>query len=181
MKHLSDETINEYLDQALAPTLRPGVEAHLTACPICASRMAALRALFAELDSLPDISSQLDFAPAVLEQIAKPTGDVPRLVQWLAGAQVLAMLVAGILAWPLVTASLPQVPSYLPHLERFAAFLSAISATRLDLANSLRLPSLAIPVIDLPSATLIYSAIGLSLLWLLGNGLFLLPRPRRKS
>jgi anti-sigma factor RsiW len=183
MKHLSDETINECLDQTLAPDQRELVEAHLAACPFCAGRIAELRALFANLDALPDLALELDFAPAVIRQIAEQQPiSIPWPVRWLAGLQVVVILLAGVLAWPLAAASLPaglSIPALPSGLELFG-LVNIIFAARLNLAGNLRLPALTIPVIDLPSATLLYSALGLSLLWLLGNGLFFFSGSRRK-
>ena len=53
--HLSDEILNEWLDEAVEPSARAAVEAHLAGCQDCAARLDTLRSLFVRLDTLPDL------------------------------------------------------------------------------------------------------------------------------
>src|SRR5688572_17009003 len=64
--HLDDVLLNEYLDAALAPATRTEVETHLAHCPDCAARLMDLRALFADLEALPDLRLERDLTPTVL-------------------------------------------------------------------------------------------------------------------
>lgn len=180
MTHLSEDTFNELLDDALTPALREQAEAHLVACPACADRLAQLRALFADLDALPDAVLEVDLAPAVVARLEKqPVASLPRPVWWLAAAQVAAVALAAVFSWPLVEASLPVgLAPTLPTLAELSApFLAIFDAW----GQGLRAPvlSLELPALDLPTTTLALSAAGLALFWLVGNGILLLPRSRR--
>jgi anti-sigma factor RsiW len=182
MIHLSDETLNEYIDHALSPELQAGAEAHLAACPQCAGRLGELQALVADLIALPELALGYDLAPTVVIQIEKQAARLPRWVQWLAWMQAAAILLAVGLTWPLLAPLLPAtaVASF-PTPQEWAYSLWANFTTQLAHTAQLSLPAFSMPEVDLPVATLAFFAAGLSLLWLLGNGLFLLPRFRRSS
>jgi anti-sigma factor RsiW len=51
--HLTDEQLNEYLDNET--TERAQIETHLASCADCAARLIALQVLFAEIESLPEV------------------------------------------------------------------------------------------------------------------------------
>ena len=51
--HLSEEQLNEYLDEATDE--RAQIEAHLSSCDECAARLSALQDLFLEIESLPEV------------------------------------------------------------------------------------------------------------------------------
>lgn len=183
MTHLSDETLNEYLDEALSSAARAEAGAHLAVCAACAARLGALQSLFAELEGLPEQALAHDLSPVILTRLGDPLR-LPRRVWWLAGLQLAGIALAGVLAWPLVEAALPSVPApQLPSIPDLLAALAAAFDLLTGFTRQLRLPSYAldIPSLGLPTTTLAATAIGLSLLWLAGNGLFLLPRLRRPS
>ncbi|MCG2783903.1 MAG: zf-HC2 domain-containing protein [Anaerolineae bacterium] len=179
MQHLSDETLNEILDHALAPSQRAGVESHLAACPECAARLDELRALFAELDSLPDLALNVDFAPAILARV-RQNAPIPRPVRWLTLAQSIGAIIAGILAWPLVETILQ--PLKLPSL---AEVLAGAASFWLQVTADLRLPDLTFQTptlgLDLTSTSVTIAIVSVSVLWLAANGLLLIPRSRRTS
>lgn len=177
MTHLPDELLNEILDEALAPDLRAEAEAHLTACPDCSGRLAELRTLFAEIDSLPDLPLAVDFAPAILARLEKST-PLPRPIRWLAIVQAFGGLLAVVLSWPLIEPLIP--PLDFPALNStFIELAASWLQTSLDFqfpVIAFELPSLGL---DLPSTTLTLATLGVALLWLLANGLLLIPRSRR--
>lgn len=182
MQHLSDETLNEILDHALAPRQRAGVESHLAACPECAARLDEVRALFAELDSLPELALNVDFAPAIVARLEQ-SAPIPRPVRWLTAAQALGAILAGILAWPLAETILQ--PLKLPSLTEI---LAGATSSWLQASADLRLPNLTdltfqAPTLglDLTSTSLTIAIVGVSVLWLAANGLLLIPRSRRTS
>jgi hypothetical protein len=54
MNHLSEDLLNEFLDNELTSESRAAVEAHVAECVECRSRVDELRSLFVELKQLAD-------------------------------------------------------------------------------------------------------------------------------
>ena len=187
--HLSDDTLNEYLDGALHSPARSAVEAHLAGCPACAARAAALSRVFTGLATLPDAPLSRDLRssvmaavrarpPLALRPIADPRRPAFRLVFILQSGLALGLLA---FAWPFVMGhalALPPIvagdlsgmlagwigawvnPAGLwPALQNWAASDSA----------QLVLPNLVVlqPLV----AGLVLAAAGA--LWVLGNALLL--------
>lgn len=177
MQHLSDETLNEILDHALAPRQCAEAESHLAVCPECAARLDELRALFAELDSLPDLALNVDFAPAIIARLEQ-NAPIPRPVRWLTLAQALGAILAGVLAWPLVETILQPL-----KLPSFAEILAGATSSWLQATADLRLPELTFQTptlgLDLTSTSPTVAIVIVSVLWLAANGLLLIPRSRR--
>ena len=63
--------LNEYLDGALTPPARSALKAHLAGCSECAARLDELRALFATIESLPDLPLGHDLTPGVLAALGR--------------------------------------------------------------------------------------------------------------
>ncbi|MBI3241993.1 MAG: zf-HC2 domain-containing protein, partial [Chloroflexi bacterium] len=111
MTHLDDIAFNEYLDSALDPARHAEVEAHLAACPDCAARLAGLRALFAALESLPDVPLERDLSSSVVTALRKSRGmsdsaKALRLrptLRFAFAAQALAALILLAIALPFAT------------------------------------------------------------------------------
>lgn len=179
MTHLSEDLLNEYLDGALAPESRAGVQTHLAACGMCSARLAQLRTLFASLDALPDLPGEVDFVPLILARLEQKA-PLPRPLRWLTAAQAFGAILAAILAWPLLESAIQPVS--LPSLSHmFAQSASSWLQTITDFqipSFAFELPSLGL---NLPSATLILTLVSVSLLWLMANGLLLIPHSRKTS
>ena len=167
--HLTDEVLNEYLDNETAE--RAQIESHLAICAECAARLTALQALFAELDSLPEVALSTNIAARFSSQGQL----IPQLPRWLtltATLQAALALIALILAAPFVMNLLPAVetPSFTEILiqlqSQWLMFFTTI--TNYQLPNLPQLPPLQIPTL-----TLFLALAGASLLWLVGNGLLL--------
>ena len=179
MHHLSEETLNEYLDQALVPKLHAETKAHLAACPDCTLRLANLRALFAELDVLPDLPLEVDFTPAILTRLEQ-NSPLPRPFRWLTIIQALGVLFAVVLSFPLAETfiqglNLPLSSTF--FVDQTTSWLKIFANWRIPLII-IELPSLNL---NLSSTTLILAILSVSLLWLSANGLLLIPRSRRNS
>jgi anti-sigma factor RsiW len=178
MKHLSDETLNEYLDAALDVAQQAEAQAHLNACPACAARLTQFESLFARLESLPDQTLARDLTPAVVAQLERPAV-LPGYLRWLGLFQLATAGLALALGGQLIRVNFPlEVPFEFPAL---AAGFSGLAAAGLNLANSLPRFSFEIPSpgFDLPATTLAIAIVSVSVLWLAGNGLLLNPRSRR--
>jgi predicted anti-sigma-YlaC factor YlaD len=178
MIHLSDESLNEYLDKALAPADCLEVDAHLAACPACEARLAELRSLFAGLDLLSERTLEVDLVPRVLSRLSESA--LPRPVRWLTVAQASAAIIVAVVAWPLVAALLPvgmmpSLPSLNESIASLALWFGTVGVFQLP-TLSLNIPSFSLGI---PSTTLAIAMLGMSFLWLLSNGLLLIPRSRR--
>jgi hypothetical protein len=187
MIHLSDDTLNELLDNALPPARRDEALAHLAGCPACAARRDALHALFADLDSFPDLPLEIDLASRVLAHLEQPVR-LPGALRWLAWAQGLAALLALALAWPLLAALTPglNIPALTPA---WVDMTTRLSVDWLDLINRLSTDHFqrfdwlnagsSTLASDLPALTLASLATCALLLWLVGNAFLLKPHSRR--
>ena len=181
MTHLTEETLNEYLDGALSSSARTVTDAHLADCPGCASRLESLRALFAGLDGLPDVGLARDLSPAVLLALPR-RARLPLLIRLVLPLQAPAALAILAWAWPALDNSfwLPgwsslwdvsfSSASRLPGIlaSQWSAWTQPLTRLTFSPAISLHLyPSAFLLGLTLSSACL---------LWLVGNGLLLRAR-----
>jgi hypothetical protein len=180
MSHLTDLTLNAYVDSDLDPAARREADAHLATCPECAARLAMLHSLVTEIESLPDLPLQRDLSRSVVAAlqpkrvpVTKPTlNPAARLVFAL---QALVALAALAIALPFAAQLIPAI-----DLSALANAQSLISDLQSPIIN-LQLPTLdftqlATLTSGLPTVgitTLIISAIAITLLWFVGNGLLL--------
>ena len=168
--HLTDDQLNEFLDHETSERVQ--IETHLSSCDECAARLTTLKTLFAEIESLPELelthSIAARFAPT-------PSPPVPQLPTWLtltATLQAALALVAAILAAPFITKLMPVIQT--PSLTEIFLQLQTQWTAWLDTLSTFRLPTLPqLPVLELPSLFLALTLAGVSMLWLVGNGLLL--------
>ncbi|RME90040.1 MAG: hypothetical protein D6770_03280 [Anaerolineae bacterium] len=158
MKHISDFTLNEYLDEALPPAARREVETHLSACPTCQERLDDLRFVFATLERLPELPLQHDLAPAILAHLpsrqATPSFTLLQASQW--------GLVIGVALWfGTSLARIVQIPT-IPAFSFFIPSLIPQLALHPPMPPTFQLPPSFIPLL-----------IASFLLWLFGNRVFL--------
>ena len=173
MNHLSDELLNEYLDNALAD--RAQAEKHLAECAECTARLAALQALFAEIESLPEVTLSRDLAAAVTRRV-RGYSAMPRWLTLTVGLQAALALIAAVVAAPFViefsSSSLPALQT--PSLAETVVQLQSQWIAGLDTLSQIRLPAMpAIPVIEVSSLYFLLALAGASMFWLVGNGLLL--------
>jgi len=187
--HLDEALLNEYLDQALAPSARTEVEAHLAHCPDCSARLMELRTLFADLEALPNLPLERDLAPGVLaaarrrsrpEPLASPVLPLIFVLQAVASISLLGLALPLIAQRfePLTTFQFgEQVSRLLTNVfVGLNASWSALLTSAQNLVNESA--ALAQPLQTLPfvsEAGLMICLTAVSLLWLLGNGLLLRP------
>jgi len=183
--HLTDEQLNEYLDHESSD--REQIEIHLSACDECAARFSALKTLFAEIESLPEMTLSHSIREASLWDAARiiptPSLPVPQLPTWLtltATLQAVIGLITLILAAPFVSNILPaiEMPSYTAIFSQIQAqwsrWLALFVTLRLNSEQAFQLPSLPhFPVLEVSSLVLTLTLAGVSMLWLVGNGLLL--------
>lgn len=168
--HLTDEQLNEYLDNEIQG--RTQIELHLASCDECAARLTALQALFAEIESLPDLeltqSIAARFAPS-------PSRPVPQLPGWLtltATLQAALALIAIIMAAPMIMNLLPAIQT--PSLTEVFMQVQSQWMAWLDMLSQFQMPVMPeIPVIELSSLVIAFTLALVSIFWLVGNGLLL--------
>ena len=167
--HPTDDQLNEYLDNE--STERVWIETHLSSCGECAARLFALQSLFAEIESLPE----LEFTHSIAARFAQRPSLPPQLPRWLtltATLQVSIAIIVLFVAAPLVSTVLPafEAPSVTEALLQFQSqWVSLITPF-----TTYQLPTLPqLPPLEISSLMLSFTLVGVSLLWLVGNGLLL--------
>lgn len=173
MNHLTDELLNEYLDNEL--TDHALVEQHLSTCADCAARLADLQALFTELDSLPE----LELSHPIASRLTLPSNlpaALPRSLRLAVTLQTALAVIAIIIAAPFVK---ELVSPYLVTLQMPSfteIFFQAQSQWTmwLDIVSTIHFPALPnIPIVEVPSLYIAVILAGVCMLWLIGNGLLL--------
>ena len=167
--HLTEEQLNEYLDEPT--TERAQIEAHLSSCDECAARLSTLQNLFTELDSLPELELTRELAAPFTLRPGLPA-QLPKFLTLTAFLQTAIALVALIVAVPFVSALLPQIE--LPSFTKLFFQIQTQWTIWLDQLSTLNLPTfqpMNLPAFEMSS--LLFTLAGVSVLWILGNGLLL--------
>ncbi|MBS0512757.1 MAG: anti-sigma factor [Proteobacteria bacterium] len=97
----SDDALSALADDALPAEARTEVLTHSARCPLCAARLAELRALHDAFLALPAVPLQVDLGARVIARLqaeAEPAAQAPRATGWRAR---LLSLVRPLTAWPL--------------------------------------------------------------------------------
>lgn len=168
MNHLTDETLNEYLDNELAN--RAEVESHLSQCADCAARLTSLQALFDEIESLPELALSKPIAAPFTRRDVGFT--LPRWLKLAATLQAIVALVILVVAAPFVINLMPvfQIPSFTGVFFR----LQSQWTLWFDTFSAFQLPNIPqLPAFEISSLMLALIFIVVSFLWLVGNGLLL--------
>ena len=172
--HLTDAQLNEYLDNE--STQRIQIEAHLAECADCAARLTALQTLFAEIESLPEVTLSRDFAAPFRRPVSLPA-QLPRFLTLTTTLQAVLALIAILLAAPFLTKLLPAIE--LPSLNEALLQLQFQWTAWLDMLSMFQMPALPqLPALEIPSLILTLMLVGVSALWVLGNGLLLRKQSR---
>jgi|CXWL01.1.fsa_nt_gi hypothetical protein len=174
--HLTEEQLNEYLDEAT--TERARIEAHLSSCDECAARLSTLQNLFTELDSLPELKLTRDLSEASPWDAAPFTprpslpAQLPKFLTLTVSLQTAVALTALIIAIPFVSALLPQIEP--PSFTKLFFQIQTQWTVWLDQLSTFNLPTfqpMNLPTFEMSS--LLFTLAGVSVLWILGNGLLL--------
>ena len=167
--HLTEEQLNEYLDEVT--TERAFIESHLDSCDECAARLSTLQNLFTELDSLPELELTRDLAAPFTLRPSLPA-QLPKFLTLTVALQAAVALAALIIAIPFVSALLPQIEP--PSFTKLFFQIQSQWTVWLDQLSTLALPTFQ--PINLPTfemSSLLFTLAGVSVLWILGNGLLL--------
>jgi len=170
MNHLTDDQLNEHLDNSLFDN---SALRHLESCDDCRARLEEFKRVFTALDSLPEAPLPRDLSTSILAQLSKesPTRSAPTL-RWLSAIQSIGAV--AIFVW--LASSFtppPEISNYqLPTIDSIVAsvilFLSSISV---NLPDSSAL--LSSSTIEIQTTSLIFLIASAAILWLVGNGLLL--------
>ena len=167
--HLTDEQLNEYLDHEAADSA--GIALHLSTCEDCSARLAALQDLFSEIESLPDVELSRDVVPGLNLPV-----ELPRSLRLTVTLQAALAAVAILVAAPFLMQFLSPYVSGISGTS-FAELLLQLQSqwiVWLDMLSTFQFPAIPeIHVVELSSLFMILTVIGVSLLWLVGNGLLL--------
>ena len=169
--HLTDDQLNEYLDNETAQ--RAEIETHLDSCDECAARLSTLQALFADLDSLPEVELSTNIATRFSPRPSL-NPSFPRWLTLTASLQAAAALVALIVAIPFFSIMIPQIetPSFTTGLfelqSLWTSWLDALSNYQLPISQFPNLPAYPVELSSLFIALAI-----VSIVWIFGNGLLL--------
>ena len=187
--HLTDDVLNEYLDEALSAELRAMADDHLRACRTCTGRLAELSELFSALKGLPEMPLERDMSPHVVDTLksrARAASTSPSSPTWRLGAVLAVELVGALallgLAWPEALAWVTRAAGanvtapLIALLDEAARISYSVSLVQFLEAYLL---SLRAPSIPWASASALVTLLGTSAVaWLVGNGLLLrAPRP----
>ncbi len=166
--HLTDDQLNEYLDEAT--TERTHIEAHLSSCDECAARLSTLQNLFAELDSLPELELTRNLAAPFTLRPSLPA-QLPKFLTLTAILQAAFAIVAAVIAAPFMASLLPilETPSFATIFinlqSQWVALLGQLSTFHFQ-PVTFNLPALEM-------SSLLFTLAGVSVIWILGNGLLL--------
>lgn len=171
--HLMDEQLNEYLDHEASDRVQ--IELHLASCKDCSARLSALQDLFSEIESLPELELSPDFAAGFISSPNQPV-PLPRSLTLTATLQAALAVLGIIAAAPFVMQFIsPYVPDLsTPSLVDVFMQIQSQWTVWLDALLILSAPTIPeIPAINISSLFVMSTLIGVSLLWLVGNGLLL--------
>jgi hypothetical protein len=170
--HVTDVRLNEYLDNETTPDGRVQIESHVSACDECAARLTALKTLFAEIESLPELELSKPLAAPFTRPSSLPVPQLPRWLTLTATLQAAGALIALLVAGPFVANMLPAVE--MPSLTTIILQLQSQWMVWLDLLATFQIPALPeLPELEISRLMLTLILAGASLLWLVGNGLLL--------
>ena len=177
MNHLADETLNEYLDDTLAPPARAEAETHLHICADCAARLDELSMVFNALASLPDLELGRDLSASVVRTVTPrlmPGPALPRPLQWVVGLQFAAALTTLIASLPILqTLFAFNVPAFsLPSLLDLLARFDDLMLEARTIFAQIQLPTLR-PTFEFSGLFITVTVFSVTLLWVVGNGLLL--------
>ena len=169
--HLTDVQLNEYLDNESAENAQ--IETHLSSCDECAAHFTALKTLFAEIESLPELELSHSLAARItLRATPSRPAQLPRWLTLTATLQAAVALITLFIAAPFISNLMPlvQLPSltdaFIQTQKQWAGWLNLLSTFQL-----LTLPHP--PVLEGSSLVITLTLAGVSMLWLVGNGLLL--------
>lgn len=128
VKHLSDEWLQEYLDDELDDPSIDLLHEHLASCATCQQKLEAWRSLFAEIEHVPELEPSMDLAPVILARL-ESSGKRRSWNPWF-------LLGQAILAIALLAYGWMRLPSLI-FIDRFRMWISTPWQTVENMINQL--------------------------------------------
>ena len=182
MNHLTDEQLNEYLDNVLEPAARTDAHRHIESCPGCQARLDEIQAVTAMLAGLPEIPLTHDLSKNVLLRLPQKSGRIwtRALAAELGGALGMLLWLSAEMSKPvaalLLTLALPKISLPAIHFPEYALKLPSFNVPTAIPRLQVTLPPLPLPVLNLPAfdpRLVVPVAILVFLLWIVGNNMLL--------
>jgi len=178
MTHLTDDQLNEYLDNS---TLENSSIRHLDTCKDCQFRLEELRSVFTALESLTELQPPRDLTSTIMAKLSPVWGGMAsrptKTWTWLSAAQAIGAF--AILAWLASSFTLPpEIATYQP--PTFDTLLASVFQLLSSFTFETPTFEFQSTTIDLQSTTILMFVISAIMLWLVGNGL-LLRTPQRNN
>jgi anti-sigma factor RsiW len=183
-EHLSEETVNLYLDGELGEDERTRVEAHLSACTVCQAEVDSLQELFFALKEMADAPAP-NMVPGVVARVRPRTEltSLPWVIPALQGAAAVGLVACG---WVRLMDYLTVAARALPlealeqtearALEWLAIQWSALGTwSNAAWAEAKAQMTWGLPFsgLNLPVTGLVVAAALVAIMWLVGNALLL--------
>jgi len=173
-------SMQEYLDGVLADEDRERLELHLAQCDDCAAKYASLKYLYSEMERLQDEPLAHDISARVIRSIALKEDRKPYLYLVLM-AQLAAAIIVFATIWPRISLELVNRYSLVQLLEPLRKFEELSAQGLLFVREFLNwihtqwIATFSMPATDWPITGLSLALVigGMTLLWLLSNGLLL--------
>ena len=173
MEHLTEDQLNEYLDNALEATIQERMAKHLSGCADCRARLASLQTVFQALAALPEEKPGCDLTPSVLRALPRKFSSLA----WRLALAVQAGLSLGLLLLfvsilmdrlaGIVQGLISQIP--LPELKLPIPLDLHFSLPVIQLPHPPNLPNLPIAITHANSAIWLILGIAAALLFVVGN------------
>lgn len=178
--HPPHTELHALLDGELDTEARRRVEEHLATCPACARQLARTRELFAQIESLPELSLGRDLSRPVLQSLRGSSRPMPVLgVLGLQALAALALIWAASERLSRLLAPLAQMDLPGPVIAGWTSLVGLLPAVRLPVPGfhfdaTLWLPRLGAELPDLSAAPdwIVWGFLALGA-WLLINSLVL--------
>jgi len=178
--HHDEWFLQAYLDDVLADEDCERLELHLAQCDECTAKYASLKYLYSEMERLPDEPLAHDISARVIRSIALEEDRKPTLYLVIT-AQLAAAIIMIAAIWPRISLELGSKYSLVQLLEPLRNFADLSTQGILFMREFLSwihtqwIATLSMPAIDWPITgfPLALAVGGMTLLWLLGNGLLL--------
>jgi len=178
--HHDEWSLQEYLDGVLADEDRERLVLHIAQCDDCAAEYTSLKYLYSEMERLPDEPLAHDISARVIHSLRLKEDRKPYMYRVLMAQLAVAIIVFAAI-WPRISLELVNRYSLVQLLEPLRKFedLSAqgilfvrefLNWIHIQWIATLSMPAIDWPITGLPLALAVG---GMTLLWLLGNGLLL--------
>jgi len=187
MKHLTDNTLNEYLDHTSSERSRKFVKEHLNGCNACQTKLKELGQLFAELQVMPEVVLKHDLTPGIIVRLnleapvriwtrtfAAQVGFAGGIMYWLASQLIPFVKIPHVS----LSKSVFELQSWFAQLITIQVGLPSWQIP--DIASLLPKFNYQAPTINLPFSTVHVISLTLTviLLWVVANFILLRSRPQ---